>query len=333
MNDHMSVWTTPNIANINSGGKTMIKCKKIQKNSTVGVYSPSEPITDNRRPRLEDGIKPLENNGFSVKYSKNAFNNYYYMAGTPEERALDINNLVKDDEVDFLLASWGGKSCNQILQLLDYDSIKNARKPILGFSDGCVLINAITAKTGLFTIHGPNVAGKLHETKHSDFQILRQAEYTQNILGDTQSVSGSKVINGGKSQGRLMGGNLSTFVLGLLGSEYLPRFEKGIFFWESAGETPQIIDQYLTALINAGFFQQVTGMVIGDFIRDETESYKERDPFDVIKELFKDYSFPIIHTPTFGHPGHLENPAIPIGPMCELDSDNATLSLLENIIE
>lgn len=312
----------------------MIKPRKILQNSCIGIYSPSEPITENRKERVAQGINVIHQNGFRVKLGTNVFAQRYYMAGEPACRAQDVNQLIKDENVDILLASWGGKSCNQILPLIDFDLIKKSRKPILGFSDGCVLLNAITAKTNLFTFHGPNVAGKFFETKHPDLSILIKDFYEDkvNLLGKTENVN-FRILKKGKCQGRLFGGNLSTFVLGLLGSEYIPKFKEGIFFWESAGETPQIIDQFLTCLKNAGIFNFVKGMIIGDFIREETEKYKARDPFDAILDIFNDFNFPILHCPTFGHPGHLENPVIPIGPMCELNAKEVSLYLLESVIE
>jgi muramoyltetrapeptide carboxypeptidase len=312
----------------------MIQCKKQRNDSCIGIFSPSEPITsESRRVRFEKGIKVLKEYGFQIKISKNAFSQHSYMAGTPEDRANDINELVEDNEVDILLTSWGGKSCNQILRYLNYDVIKASKKPILGFSDGCVLSNAITAKTGLITFSGPNVAGKTFETKHSSLNILKENFYENknNLLGDPSSVE-LKVLKDGVAKGRLFGGNLSTFVLGLVGSEYMPKYEDGILFWESGGETPQIIDQFLTCLSNAGVFDSLRGMVIGDFIREEDESYKVRDPYEMVLEVLKEYSFPIFYCPTFGHPGNLENPAIPIGPLCELDTYNKSLLLLEPVI-
>lgn len=311
----------------------MIKCKRIPHNATIGIYSPSEPITESRESRFEKGLSVIRENGFKIKLGRRVLEKHFYMAGTPRQRAEDIMELIRDDEVDLLLASWGGKSCNQILSLLDYDVIKNVRKPILGFSDSCVLLNAITEKTGLFTIHGPNVAGKFFETSHADLAILTQRSFKENLLGSKKTPENAKAIRGGSCVGRLFGGNLSTFTLGLLGSDFFPSYAQGIFFWESAGETPQIIDQHLTCLRNAGIFENVKGMVIGDFIREETEDYKRRDPFEVILSVLGDYSFPILYCPSFGHPSHLENPPIPIGPLCELDTDKATLILDEDIVE
>lgn len=35
------------------------------------------------------------------------------------------------------------------------------------------------------------------------------------------------------------------------------------FFWESANDPPQIIDQYLAGLENSGFFASIKAMIVG----------------------------------------------------------------------
>jgi muramoyltetrapeptide carboxypeptidase LdcA involved in peptidoglycan recycling len=42
-------------------------------------------------------------------------------------------------------------------------------------------------------------------------------------------------------------------------------FDGGIFFWEEIGLTPRQIDQFLTALVNIGSMDKISGMVVGDF--------------------------------------------------------------------
>jgi len=256
------------------------------------------------------------------------------MAGDRETRILDFHALVRNPEVDILWASWGGKSCNQLLERLDYDLIGAARKPILAFSDGCVLLNAITARTGLFTFSGPNVIGKAYESQHASLQILTNERYRKahNLLGRSSRRLGVSLVEG-VARGRLVGGNLSTFVLGLLGSRFMPAFEETLFFWESVGDPPQLVDQYLTCLRNADFFGQVTGMVIGSFVEQDSAEHRRRDPFETVMDAVEGFDFPILYCPTFVHASDLENPILPIGALCELNVKAHTLSLLEELIE
>jgi muramoyltetrapeptide carboxypeptidase len=311
----------------------MIYPNRLHHKGTIGIYSPSEPITEERVPRFEKGISVLKSHGFIAKYGVNALTRNAYMAGTIKERVEDINALLTARDVNAIMASWGGKSCNQLLPYLDYKLIAKQRKPIMGFSDICVLLNSITYRTGLITFHGPNVAGKLYETKHSDLSLLIEPFKTikdWNLLGNVEDVN-TMVLRSGSAKGRLFGGNLSTFTLGFLGAIDIRRFDGCIFFWESGGEEIQIVDQFLNCLRNAGLFERLAGMIIGDFIKPDTAAYKKRDPFEMLGEILGRYKFPVLYCPTFGHPPELENPIIPIGALCSLDAKGKRLALLEPV--
>jgi muramoyltetrapeptide carboxypeptidase len=313
----------------------MIIPRRLEHGATIGVFSPSEPITPSRADRLESSLALLRGHGYKAYLAPNALATYYYMAGTAKERADDIHHLIRHSEVDALISSWGGKSANQLVHRLDYTAIARAKKPIMGFSDAGVLLNAITARTGLITYYGPNVAGKLKETKHSSLSMLHSSvAQDHNLLGFVDEVP-HVALRDGKAAGRLFGGNLSTFVLGCLGSGSVPKYDEGgIFFWESASEPIQIIDQHLTCLRNAGVFESVTAMIVGDFIHgDKPGDYKRRDPLETILGAVGKSAFPIVYCPTFGHPEQLENPILPIGALCELSSESMSLRAVHPIVK
>jgi muramoyltetrapeptide carboxypeptidase len=196
-----------------------------------------------------------------------------------------------------------------------------------------VLLNAITAKTGLLTFHGPNIVGKLEETDHSDLGLVREPIIGRgsNLLAGASKVQ-TRCVKPGIGRGRLFGGNLNCFVLGLACSSInLDFFDGGIFFWEDLGLTPRQINQYLTALHNIGLFDRISGMVVGEFITPESENRVSSDPFEALIYPMRDYNFPVFYAPLFGH-RKLENPIFPIGAMCELDATAGILLLLEDCV-
>ena len=195
-----------------------------------------------------------------------------------------------------------------------------------------VLLNNITARTGLVTFYGPNVVGKLDETDHSDLSILQIENNTTNLLGDTNKVS-CRVLKEGIVEGHLVGGNLSTFVLGVVCSNIPDSYyDDAILFWEDAGNTAQIINQYLTAISNRGVFNRIKGMIIGDFLTEESQDWKKTDDFASIMSILDNYNIPVLYAPTFGHK-KLENPILPIGAKCRLNVSECSLNLLTPIIE
>jgi muramoyltetrapeptide carboxypeptidase len=307
---------------------------KITSGSTIGIFSPSEPVSEYRRGKFDNGVKILQENGFNVKFAKNCFTSTSYTAGSISQRVDDFMSLINDEEVNLLLSSWGGKSCNHLIEKLDYDRIRAAKKPILGFSDACSLLNVITYESNLITFYGPNVAGKLDETKHANLSLLKRSDFSQtgNLLGDISLVE-PVILKSGTGRGHLVGGNLNTFVLGSglsrIGKDY---YDGAILFWEETSMPAQIIDQYLTALKNYGVLNRLSGMVIGNFLYDDPQEWKRADVFEVIQDIFEEYDYPILYCPTFGH-AKLDNPIIPIGAQCNLDADNSLLSLDGPIVE
>jgi len=309
----------------------MKKVISLKKGSTIGIYSPSEPIVESRIERFYKGIDQLKNNFFNIKLSPNCLVRSNYMAGDIKQRVSDIHTLLLDNEVDALLSAWGGKSCNQMIMHLNYDLIAAMQKPVIGFSDPCVLLNNITARTGLVTFYGPNVLGKLHETEHSKLEILTTNDHSKNLLGRVEDVE-NKVIISGDCEGKLIGGNLSTFVLGVACSNIpLSYYDDAILFWEDMGITAQIINQYLTALDNIGILDRLSGMIIGAFIHEEKIEWKQIDYFESLGIILDKFKFPILYAPTFGH-ANIENPILPIGSYCKLNTGNKTLNLTKNIL-
>lgn len=305
----------------------MIVPLALEPGAVIGVFSPSEPLFPSRVDRVRKNAAQLEEMGNPVIYGSNAFKVRYHSAGTPEERSADVLELVSDNRVGMLLGSWGGKTCNELLSLVDFDAIARSRKPVAGFSDVAVLLNAVSAASGLITFHGPNVLGKLEESNHSDLTAVRPGSSLMNagspLFGDTSS---GVTIVGGQATGTLYGGNLSTFTLGLAGSPFMATMDDVVFFWESADERPQLIVQHLTALKNCGFLARVSAMVIGE-TRYEDEGYEYQDVHDAVLDVMRPFDVPIVRFPTFGH-SDLENPVIPIGAHCELDASALSARLL-----
>ena len=307
--------------------------RSLSDGDTIGIFSPSEWLGDNRPERVHAGAEMLERQGFKVQYARNYLCQDTIRAGTVEQRTSDISELLDRPDVDALLATWGGKACNHLVSKLPYPKFATAQKPIIGFSDTCVLSNAISAKTGLVTFYGPNIAGKLDESTWSDFGWLRKdfPWSTTNLIGSVQN-EGALTLQRGRVSGRLVGGNLNCFVLGNVLSEiYLSHFDGRIFLWEDLGLVPRQIDQFLTALVNCGFMDRIGGMVVGDFFQEESHEWLRSDPLESVMHALRDYDFPIVYAPNFGHRS-LENPAFPIGATCTLDADDLTLVAEDQIL-
>lgn len=310
---------------------TILKPTALNNGATIGVFSPSEPISDKRMLMVEEGAEILRSNGFKVKFSKNYDAKENYMAGTIEQRIDDIHQLIADPDINAIITSWGGKSCCQLLPFLDYDLFRKSLKPVMGFSDGGVIVNALLSKSGIISFYGPNVVGKLNQSRYSNLRTLKDGGL---INGSDlfELCSEQEVLFHGNAEGILVGGNLSTFVNSIAGTEYEPAFDSMILLLESGPKTSQELDTLLCSLRLTTCMQRVKGIVIGDCDIKNDNKWGNKSLKEIVTSVFKPLSIPILQAPFFGHKD-LANPIFPLGCRVKLDTEKGSLILEENAVK
>lgn len=306
----------------------MIKASRLEIGDTIGVVAPSRPVVNIKKEVME-GIKILENFGFKIKLGKNLYKKSYYSAGSAKERAADINSMFADKKVKAIICAAGGTTPNQVLDLIDYDLIKNNPKIFLGYSDITALLLAIHKKTGLIVFHGANLCDLKKLNKESQaflFNLLTEKEKTFVLPNNTE------VIKSGETKGRLIGGNIH-LSNSLLGTKYSPIYKNKIWFWEEVGESPASLDQKLTQFKLSGNLKNISAMVIGHLSDCVDKKYKEdnRSINEIILEATKNYKFPIIKVPYFGH-GTSDFYAFPIGVSCKINTKSHKFEITESAV-
>lgn len=304
----------------------MEKPYPLEQGSTIGIFSPADPLNEQRIRRIEKGISILQSWGFNVEAPTVKQLNAWTKFRPPTERAIEITELLNDDSIDALFASWGGKNCNDLLDLFDYRQFRDLKKPIFGVSDIAVLLNAISYNSRIITFYGPNILGKLDETNAKGLELLNSDSDLKNILPKNVSYT---IIRDGNCEGRLIGGSLGTFVLGLSGTKHFPAFKNSILFWETSSLNLFQIRQHLQHLKLANIFQNIKGVIIGatNQILNHEDNFHE-----MILDLFQNPEIPLIKGDFFGH-GHFENPIFPIGAYAYLSTNPVELILTEKPVK
>lgn len=308
--------------------KEVIKPKPLQRGDTIGLISPASRLPKKKQyGKIIDQVKKM---GYKVKVGANAREQYGYLAGHDEQRAEDLNNMFADDSVDAIMPFRGGWGCNRILNLIDYETIRNNPKIFVGFSDITSLHMAIFAKTGLVTFHGP--VGKsdwTHYTKSHFRQALHHPNaFTLEIpekdfCDDCSSLT---VITPGQARGRLLGGNLSV-LSAMMGSEYLPVWKDNILFLEDVGEDVYRIDRMLTQLKLNGVFDQISGFIFGQCASCERSNSYSLTLEQVFDDHIKPLGIPAFSGAMFGH---IENNlTMPVGIPAEIDAQKGSISMAE----
>ena len=303
-----------------------IKPRHLRESSTVGVVTPSEPVTPEM---FEQGLDYMCSLGLTPKLGAHVFDNKGHLAGTDADRASDIMTMFTDEAVDAIFCSAGGANSARLLPLLDYDAIKSHPKIFIGMSDPTALLCGIYAKTGLVTFHGPVVQYDMswHCSPFTE-KYFRPALFDARPGGIIPEVTEANILRLGTASGRLVGGNLSTLQQ-LIGTPYEPDWEGAILFWEDVCEQPHTLDAKLTHLRNAGVFDRLAGMIVGVLEECVESDYENVLPIrEIVLELTEGARFPILHEVPLGHTK--DKITLPIGANASIGASGTVLSIEES---
>jgi len=273
-----------------------------------------------------------------VEFGKHAWFTDGYLAGSDENRAEDLMNAFKDPNIKAIVAIRGGWGCNRLLgdgvagdkALLDFDVIRKNPKPLVGYSDLTGLLTSIQQTTGMITFHGPMGIDDWTNENSLWFKkvLMNSKEESITLINNDEYKSKLITIVGGKSKGRLLGGNLSVFNA-LIGSKYLPlsAFDEAILFLEDVDEDPEHIDRMLTTLRLAGFMNRLNGIVWGicNHCEFNGSSNHTLSMKTVLEQHFSGMKIPVLAGAMIGHIN--AQWTLPVGGYAELDADKHTLTL------
>jgi muramoyltetrapeptide carboxypeptidase len=134
----------------------MMKMQPLQLGDEIRVIAPSQSWQPNREASYKRAEVRLKEAGFKLSFGRNSKLSGRFGTATVNERLQDLNDAYEDKNIKAIICARGGWSANELLPLIDWGLIKANPKPMIGFSDITVLLNAIYAKTGQIGLLGPN---------------------------------------------------------------------------------------------------------------------------------------------------------------------------------
>lgn len=291
--------------------------KKLNKGDTIGIVCPSHIASEERHAQSK---KVLESLGYCVKIGANTYKNTYGYLASEQERADDFNSMITDDNVKMVLFG-GGEGGNEIIPLLDYESIKRNPKFYCSFSDGTSILNAIHSMTNLPVYYGQG-PGMFNDLRYYDY-----THFLSNFIGEHTSAfvknSVWRILNNGICDGILVGGYLRNIAL-MLGNKYFyyNKDNKYILFLEDHEKFSNIakVSSFISHIEQQNFIDNVAGLIFGH--------YSENVPEDLLKRLERfgrKYDVPVAYTDDFGH--GVNHAILPIGGKATLDANNQTLNI------
>jgi muramoyltetrapeptide carboxypeptidase len=315
----------------------MIKPKRLKAGDTIGLIAPASNVWQDEDIYFATDV--LKSFGFKVKHSKNLFKRYGYLTGQDKERADDVNSLFADKTVDGIFCIRGGYGTPRILPYIDYDLVKKNPKALIGYSDITALLNAITARTGLITFHGPIAKQNFSDyTLESFKKILFNPSAPIELAtpplfeakeGTAEQDNRLTVLHEGKATGRLIGGNLSLMVK-LVGSPFEPDYAGKILFLEEVEEAPYRVDGMLTHLWLAGRLDKLAGVVFGKCSDCDATEAPSLSVEQVLRDRLANLDIPVLSGVMIGHIEDLAT--IPVGALATLDTHTKRLVLEEEAV-
>ncbi len=316
--------------------KKLIKPKRLSKGDTVGVIAPASAASEGE---FESALQNLADLGFKTKVGKYARGENGFLAGTDEQRLHDLHWAFSDDEIDAIWNVRGGYGVTRLLPNVNFGLIKRNPKIFIGYSDITALHVAIFRKTGLVTFHGP--VGTSNFTDYTKGHVLNtlmnptspyKIELPQSEDDSETELPKTEVITEGKCRGRLIGGNLS-LLTATAGTRFgLKKVKNRILFIEDVGEKPYRVDRMLTQLRQSIDMRSLAGIALGVFTGGKVdEGSSSQTLIEVLKDRLGDLGIPVIYGLSFGH--IRDQFTLPVGIRAELDTKNATITLLESSVK
>jgi muramoyltetrapeptide carboxypeptidase len=202
------------------------------------------------------------------------------------DRLSDLHEAFADPAVDAILSIVGGSRCIDLLAEIDWDLVAANPKPLCGYSDVTVLLNAVYRRTGMVTFCGPHFSsfamddpGSYQSQAFVEVLTGQEAQlkpsatwsddewYRDGGSREYRPNEGWSALRPGAATGRLVGGNLSCF-MALLGTEYAPDLRETIVLLEdTAALAAWQWYRALVSLTQHPGFDGVRGIVLGRFQR------------------------------------------------------------------
>ena len=253
--------------------------------SPSGIHNPQT---------FQKGIECLSSWGHHIICSPHHKAQYFYTAGRPEQRIEDFHWALENPDVDLIWFIRGGYGTAELLPALENTAIT---KPIIGFSDATALLSVLWNSGQGEGYHGP-VLNSI-ATLSDEESLVKVREF---LATGTTSQLPAEYLFGPKItvQAPLVGGNLCMLAV-MCGTPYQLNASGCILALEDIAEPAYKIDRMLLQLEQAGLFQGLKGILLGEFHNCNTPSQADWAMRDVFIKRLCHLGIPVYHQAPFGH--------------------------------
>lgn len=302
-----------------------LKPPALHPGDSIRVVSLASPVEEGR---LQQGCAELKRLGYDPRYFRDGvLAGEGFFAGPTQSRVTAFKEALAETGTRAIACTRGGYGSNY---LLDGLSVALASpKLFIGYSDLTSLQIFLWQKFRWVTLYGPMVASGLDKGAGApegyDQESLVRA-MTETRQGWSLNLKGQQ-ISPGTMEGTLLGGCL-TMVETSLGTPWEIDTRGALLILEDRGMKPWQVDRALMHLKQAGKFNGVAGIILGEFPECAAPAGSE-EVKDVARRILSPLGVPIV----WGAPvGHAQRPMItlPIGVRARLSTEGeGRLEILE----
>jgi muramoyltetrapeptide carboxypeptidase len=269
---------------------------------TIGITCPAGDIT---LKEIQPAVQLIESWGFKTLSGNSIGKKDFIYGGTDTERLADFQSMLDNPDIKAILCARGGYGAVHIVDQLNFSSLLQNPKWVIGFSDITVLLCHIHSNLHIASIHS-----KMCNSFPDDWTKAEPAQ-AASILSIRQALAGEKMHYStaprpanrtGIAEGQLVGGNLKTIET-LAGTHSDIDTAGKILFVEDTGEYLYSIDRMFWHLQRTGKLDRLSGLVVGGFkVRpDDPGEEFGRTVYDIVTERVKSYSYPVCFDFPVGH--------------------------------
>ena len=165
----------------------MIIPRFIRPGDTVGVTAPSagaaEPLDKVRFMHARDRFAGT---GYEVLFTPNTFTDIGDERSSPaEQRARELESLIADGKVRYILSASGGEHLNEIFEYLDMSGLRDDPKWIQGYSDNTDILVMATVDHDVMSIYCGNYGDYGMEPWHRS--IVENLEFVEGKRSEQRS--------------------------------------------------------------------------------------------------------------------------------------------------
>ena len=294
---NMNVFSQSDIKSSNLLKTQLIQPEYLKSGDTISIIAPSG-VLNNFDNKITKAINIFKSWGLNVVIGNHIFDKNGHFAGTDKNREKDFQKALDNKNIKAIWCARGGYGAVRIIDNLNFDSYLKNPKWIIGFSDITVIHNKLNLLNSE-SIHAMMITGFEDIDQNNDsLSKLKTVLFGDNL---SYSINSNKNNKTGKSEGILVGGNL-TLIQSTIGSKTELKMKDKILFIEEIGEYAYHIDRMLHSLKRADYFENCKGLIVGqisDVKKNTTDFGKSIN--EIILDILDEYNFPIMFDFPAGH--------------------------------